>query len=170
MGFYWSYTRSYSIRPFLCALDHQSNCIPVGYGLYTQFTGPFPCFVKVLGLACETGHTLQARTSRFFIGFGTVFHVSTFFPLDVTRHQHTWRALPCRSYHCICNQILATVKVWKWGYVRRIMGQYVNLVQSNYQALICSEIKLSSSWWENISQLWLATVTLGEPLTHNFIV
>ena len=45
---------SYSIRPFLWALGHQSNCIPVGDGLYTQFTGPFPCFVKVLGLACET--------------------------------------------------------------------------------------------------------------------
>ena len=57
--------QSYSIRPFLWA------------------------FVKVLGLACETGHTLQARISRFFIGFGAAFHVSTFFPLDVTRHHHT---------------------------------------------------------------------------------
>ena len=35
-------------------LRHLSNCIPVGYGLYIQFTGPFSLFVKVLGLACET--------------------------------------------------------------------------------------------------------------------
>ena len=24
-------------------LHHLSNCIPVGHGLYIQFTGPFPC-------------------------------------------------------------------------------------------------------------------------------
>ena len=24
-------------------LRHLSNCIPVGHGLYKQFTGPFPC-------------------------------------------------------------------------------------------------------------------------------
>ena len=89
---------SYSIRLFLWAFGRRSNCIPVGDGLYTQFTGPFPCFVQVLGLACETGHTLQARASRFFIGFGTAFCVSTFLTLDVTRHQHTWRVLLCRSY------------------------------------------------------------------------
>ena len=77
-------THSYSIRLFLWALGRRSNCIPVGDGLYTQFTRPFPCFVKVLGLACETGHTLQARASRYFIGFGTAFHVSTFLTLDVT--------------------------------------------------------------------------------------
>ena len=47
-------THSYSIRLFLCTLDHQSNYIPVGHNLYTQFTRPFLCFVKVLGLACET--------------------------------------------------------------------------------------------------------------------
>ena len=77
-------THSYSIRPFLRAFGRQSNCIPVGDGMYTQLTRPFTCFVKVLGLACETGHTLQARAARFFIGFGTAFRVSTFFPLDVT--------------------------------------------------------------------------------------
>ena len=106
----------YSIHLFLCNLDHLSNCIPVGHGSYTQFTRPFPCFVKVLG----------ARASTFFIGFGTAFYVSSFFLLDVTCHHYTSRALPCRSF----------------------IPVYCNLLQSNYQALTSSEIKLSSSWWE----------------------
>ena len=145
-------TRSYSIRLFLCALDH---CIPVGHGLYTQFTRPFPCFVKVLCLACEIGDTIQARASTFFIGFRMPFCVSTFFPLDVTWHHYTSRAFPCRSY----TTVLA-IKYWRqWGFgneakFRGIMDQYVILLQSNYQALIFSEIKLSSSWWENLGTIF----------------
>ena len=34
-------------------LHHPANCIPVGHGLYTQFTRPFPSFAEV-GRSCET--------------------------------------------------------------------------------------------------------------------
>ena len=133
-------THSYSIRLFLWALGHQSNCIPVGHSLYTQLTRPFLCFVsKCWVWLVRLGHTLQARTSRFFIGFGTAFRVSTFLTLDVTQHQPVLKSSPM--------QVVFAIKYWwQWRFgneatFRGIMGQYVNLVQSNYQALWAKAVK-----------------------------
>ena len=58
-------------------IRHPSNCIPVEHDLYTQFTGPFPFCESGWVWLVRIGHTLQARASRFFISFGTVFRVST---------------------------------------------------------------------------------------------
>ena len=140
MGFYWSYTLLLSC-PFLCTLGHLSNCIPVGHSLYTQFTGPIPLFCESgLVWLVWLGYALQA--SRFFIGFGMAFCVSTFFPPDVTWHHHTWRDPPGRSYTSVF--AIKYWRQWKFGNeakFRGIMGQYVNLVHSNYQALWVKGVK-----------------------------
>ena len=49
-------------------LRHPANCIPVGHGLYTQFTRPFPSFVEV-GRACETiaGHQVNIYKTTLWI-------------------------------------------------------------------------------------------------------
>ena len=44
-------------------IHHPANCIPVGHGLYMQFTRPFPLFAEV-GLVCET-NTLHPPSSAF---------------------------------------------------------------------------------------------------------
>ena len=38
---------SWGILSATAQLHHLANCIPVGHGLYTQFTRPFPSFVEV---------------------------------------------------------------------------------------------------------------------------
>ena len=70
------HTLQWVFESLLCEtwLRHLSNCIPVGYGLCTQYTGPFPFLWKWLGLACKSRAyitNLPARGSKFFIGFGT---------------------------------------------------------------------------------------------------
>ena len=135
---------------------------------------------KWLGLACEArayhtqqsdstiyGGTLQDRASRLFIGFWTAFRVSIYTFLCYMTSPHLKSSPMQVLWHCICNQILKTIKVLEM----RLMGKYVNFQYS--QTMELSSVPRSScqaagigKLLEPLSQLWLVTVALGGPFTH----
>ena len=62
------HTLQWVFESLLCEtwLRHLSNCIPVGYGLCTQYTGPFPFLWKWLGLACKTRAYITSKGLKIF--------------------------------------------------------------------------------------------------------
>ena len=86
-------------------LRHLSNCIPVGHGLYIQFTGPFPCLhVKVLGLAYKLGYQ-KVSLGLGLVSFGSrdetsLGQRSMYLPSFYLTSPHL-KTLPCRSVFAI---------------------------------------------------------------------
>ena len=65
MGFYWSYTRSYSSRPFLCALTG-TDMIVVSHFLELLF---MISFIVMILLIAHTMYVLHTDTVTFTEGY-----------------------------------------------------------------------------------------------------
>ena len=121
---------------------------------------------------CESGLLWLVRLYRVDItSYGIPFVYLLSIP-DATWH-HTWRSRLWRSYTTVLayNPILETMKVWKWGYAQGDHGpisEFCTVKPSRSHLLWDEAVKqLMRKLSEPFSQLWQATVSLGEPSTHN---
>ena len=149
--------------------------LPVRHCLYTQFIRPSPFFMKVTGSWLERlGHTLQARSSKFSLG---LWQCSMCLPSFYLTSPHL-KSSPMQVLHHCALHTMQSKTGWSEGLEMRLClgGSWVN------KLIFYSQLSSSHLLWDQavkrlmgklskpMSQLRLATVTQGEPLTHNIIL